>query len=399
MAQRACLRAKGQGRLFVPFALKGQRGGFRGLAIALVMLHRFWPRGGILQAGASCAHLGWIGVDLFFVISGFLIAGILLDARGDQLYYRNFWAQRALRIFPLYYGFLLIAFVAIPATESGEYWSTPFLQQSGSPLWYVLYASNWREAFAHEPPYVLGPLWSLAIEEQFYLTFPIIVAACSRRQLTIVVVLCILLAPAFRIATMSAFPDNERIQYLATFSRVDAIAWGALLALGVRSGRLLPAPTAVGRLACGALAACVVAFALGGLDRTRPFCRSFGYSLVDLTFAMVVLWAVMNRETRQTAWLRFGPLCKLGTVCYGVYLLQRPAEVILLRVLGHSGFEIGADSLVLMFAKCAAAIGMASLSWHVFEQPILGLKRHFTSRAHPSPSTASCGWPIVCKTN
>src|SRR2546429_456182 len=88
--------------------------GLRGIAILLVMLHHFWPKSGILTHWASVAHLGWIGVDLFFVLSGFLIAGILLDGRGEQGYYRNFYARRALRIFPLYYCFLAVAFVLIP---------------------------------------------------------------------------------------------------------------------------------------------------------------------------------------------------------------------------------------------------------------------------------------------
>src|SRR4051812_38057710 len=91
--------------------------GLRGLAIGLVMLHHYWPAGGVLSFGKNLAHLGWIGVDLFFVISGFLITGILLDTKDEQGYYRNFYARRGLRIFPLYYGFLLAAFTVIPLVE------------------------------------------------------------------------------------------------------------------------------------------------------------------------------------------------------------------------------------------------------------------------------------------
>ena len=89
--------------------------GLRGIAILLVMVHRFWPRTGVGVA-ADVAGAGWIGVDLFFVISGFLIAGILLDTRGEADYFRNFYARRALRIFPLYYLFVIGVFVVLRAT-------------------------------------------------------------------------------------------------------------------------------------------------------------------------------------------------------------------------------------------------------------------------------------------
>src|SRR5262245_55356351 len=114
--------------------------GLRGIAIALVMIHHFWPRSGPLTQARwqEIAHLGWIGVDLFFVVSGFLITGILLDTRGEPNYYRNFYARRALRIFPLYYVFLTAAFVLIPPVQRGSYYQTAFLRESGSPLWYYL---------------------------------------------------------------------------------------------------------------------------------------------------------------------------------------------------------------------------------------------------------------------
>ena len=358
--------------------------GLRGVAIGFVMLHHYWPAGGMLSFGENLATLGWIGVDLFFVISGFLITGILLDTRNEKGYYKNFYARRGLRIFPLYYGFLLAAFTLIPLVEGGPYFSTRFLQESGSPWWYCLYAGNLREAITgHEPAYFLAPLWSLSIEEQFYLTFPWIVAVCSRRQLTTLLLGCLAFAPAFRAVTLWLFPANERIQYLATFSRVDVIAWGGLLAIGMRSGRIFCERWA-DSLLVGALGACVLAYQLGGLDRERPFCRVWGYSLVAVTFALLVWWAVRQRDTGRTAWLRARPLCGLGSLCYGVYLLQRPAEVLLLKAFGRLGLTFAADSIWLMGAKCVFAILVAWISFRCFEQPILSLKRYFTSARHPS---------------
>src|SRR6478735_6413135 len=108
--------------------------GLRGIAILMVMIHRFWPRTGV-GFGADVAGAGWIGVDLFFVISGFLIAGILLDTKGEPGYFRNFYARRVLRIFPLYYLFVIGTLIAF--SHNAE-----FRQHAGSPFWYLAYLGN-----------------------------------------------------------------------------------------------------------------------------------------------------------------------------------------------------------------------------------------------------------------
>ena len=124
--------------------------GLRGIAILLVLVHHFWPTSGVWEQYGHLPHLGWIGVDLFFVISGFLIGGILLDTKHEPHYFKNFYIRRALRIFPLYYLFLIVVFTLVPMTEGGPYRLTDFIQASGSPLWYFCYLGNMREA-------ILGP--------------------------------------------------------------------------------------------------------------------------------------------------------------------------------------------------------------------------------------------------
>lgn len=361
--------------------------GLRGIAILLVMFHHFWPVGGPLARGAQLAHLGWIGVDLFYVVSGYLISGILLDTRGEATYARNYLARRVLRVFPLYYLFLVLAFVGIPALQHGAWQHSEFVQQSGSPAWYALYIGNLRESIlGHEPAYVLAPLWSLSIEEQFYLTFPFLVAWTSRETLRRVLLALIAFAPLFRIAMLLAVPGNERIQYLCTPSRVDVLALGCLLAVYQRSPSAELSPRGRTWLARGALAAVgavALAFALGGLDRYTWFCRSAGYSLVGGTMCLVVWWALEHRGATPTRVLRWLPLAALGRICYGVYLLQRPAEIILGKTLGHFGVSPDPGSIAFMFGKCAAAIALAIASWHAFEKPVLRLKRFFVSSHHP----------------
>ena len=357
----------------------------RGIAILLVIVHHFWPDSGALYAAYDVVHLGWIGVDLFFVISGFLITGILLDTRGEPGYYRNYLARRALRVFPLYYLLVIGAFVVIPWVQPGGFWESELVQESGSPLWYLLYAGNIREAITGvEPAYILAPLWSLSIEEQFYLSFPILVALLPRRTLTRVLIGMVIFAPVFRTVMLVLVPDNERIQYLATASRMDVLALGALLAVAVRSKVELPSRRTAGRVFVALFAVFVVAFLAGGLDRHTAFCRIGGYTLVAFMFLAAVTWTIQSRGAAGTAWLRTRPLQHLGKICYGVYLLQRPAEVVFVRVLDATGLHIAPDSLALVIAKMLFAFGVASLSWYLFEKPILKLKDRFTLRNHPA---------------
>ncbi len=351
--------------------------GLRGVAILMVMVHRFWPRTGV-GYGADVAGAGWIGVDLFFVISGFLITGILLDTRDDRSYFRNFYARRALRIFPLFYVFVGGAFVVFAANPG-------FRDGAGSPLWYLFHLGNVPEGLLGKPvPYVLGPLWSLAIEEQFYLTFPFLVYVLDRRRLTIVLIAMVAIAPAIRLATMLLWPDHERVQYLFTPCRLDTIAVGCLLAIMVRSADVARWRTRALQLAAVAIPITVVLGMASRLDRTSPFDRVLGYTMVAFGCASVVTLLLFARGEPTTAALRWRPLTYLGKLCFGLYLLHRPADKIVGAFAGHVGFE---RELWLMPVKLAVALVLATISWRLLERPLLGLKDRFASRHHPGAVT------------
>lgn len=368
--------------------------GLRCLAISAVMLHRFWPRSGPLAASfGKVAELGWMGVDLFFVISGTLIAGILLDARGTPNFYRNFYARRALRIFPLYYLFVGATLVVFPLLEGGPYFGTEFVRSVGSPLYYLFYAGNVPEMIGHMPSYFLSPVWSLAIEEQFYLTFPLAVAYLSRRHLTWLLGAAVVFAPIFRVATVALWPGNERIQYLATPSRFDEIALGCLLAIGLRAlpGRVTMRSTSA-FLGAAALAF-GLALGLGGLDRMSLFGRVAGYSIVAFTCAALVLWTVAHRDRGGFAQaLRFGPVMYVGKLCYGLYLLHRPASFAIDQLLDRWPV-VAPDGLSAVALKYAAALGLAAVSWALLEKPFLALKSRFasgpTAECAPAPPSAA----------
>ena len=355
--------------------------GLRGIAILLVIVHRFWPRSGT-GVLADAAGAGWIGVDLFFVISGFLIAGILLDTRGEPGYFRNFYARRILRIFPLYYlfvGGVLLAF-------SG---SSEFREHAGSPFWYLVHLGNMPEAMLdNDVPYWLAPVWSLAIEEQFYLTFPLVVAVVKPERLGRVLVAMIIAAPLIRLGTMLVAPERERIQYLFTLCRLDTIAVGCLLAVIFRRIDIAKYRDLIVRSA--AVIVCVAAlFAVDtGLDRTTPLGRTLGYTVVAFACMSVVALVVLYREQHETAVLRFAPLAYLGKLCFGLYLLHRPADTLVTAVAARIGFD---HHIWLLPVKLGVAVLLATISWRLLERPFLKLKNLFSSKSHPAGAAIAIG--------
>src|SRR5438067_7660244 len=177
--------------------------GLRGIAILLVVVCHFVSNLHIAADGwawplVAIAHAGWTGVDLFFVLSGFLITGILIDARGSDSYFKAFYARRALRIVPAYYGFLFAIFVVLPFLHLGA--GNDYMLAREHQSWYWLYLTNVMMAIGEIPgrgPYPSTLFWSLAVEEQFYLLWPLIVAASPPRTLRKIcvggVVLCVVL--------------------------------------------------------------------------------------------------------------------------------------------------------------------------------------------------------------
>jgi peptidoglycan/LPS O-acetylase OafA/YrhL len=356
--------------------------GLRGIAILLVMVHRFWPRS---DAGfaADLAGSGWIGVDLFFVISGFLITGILLETRGEPTYFRNFYVRRVLRIFPLYYLFV----GTILAVFS---WNPAFREHAGSPLWYLFYLGNIPEGLlGHDVPYWLGPVWSLAIEEQFYLTFPWLVAYTSRKRLTAILLGILAFAPIVRIVTMAIDPAHERVQYLFTLCRLDTIAIGCLLAIFMRSIDVERHRALLRKVGLGVFAGVATIAIITGLDRTTAFGRIAGYSFVALGAGSIVMLVMLARGQRSTAPLRAVWLRYFGKLCFGLYLLHRPADTLVGGLAVRAGFDTAA--LWLIPIKIAAALVLATISWRLLEQPILSLKSAFGGIRHPGHGTVTAG--------
>src|SRR5579885_2114919 len=210
--------------------------GIRGLAIALVVFWHYVCVGVVAPPGTAGAYaltpfrLAWSGVDCFFVLSGFLIGGILLDARGSPTYFRTFYLRRFCRILPLYLVILGLFGLAV--------WSGAFagkvLVEDPCPAWsYLSFTQNLWVAFTgHATANGISHSWSLAIEEQFYLTLPLLIWLLPRRGLVVVLALLVVLAPVLRIVVAPRF--EEGASHLS-FCRMDSLCLGVLGAVLVRS--------------------------------------------------------------------------------------------------------------------------------------------------------------------
>jgi peptidoglycan/LPS O-acetylase OafA/YrhL len=331
----------------------------------------------------------WIGVDLFFVLSGFLITNILLATRGAPGYFWNFYARRVLRIFPLYYCVLLVTTVLFPLARGRN----PVFH--GDVPWVWAYLTNLRIVSTHNwlygaPPFKFDHFWSLAVEEQFYFVWPVVVLTFTRRKLVMACIAGIVLAFFFRTYLSFAAP-HYCVPFVHPLARMDVLCWGALIAVSARerdgsSPVSYRAATAVG-LATG-LGLAVLSGVRGGLRLHDPWVLRIALTLTGPFCAALVLLATTG--TRRS-WLEWAPLRWLGTYSYGLYVLHGLAIGWIfwlfshgsdgLRPLRAAGFVVVATGVPL---ACAVA------SYHFLEQPFLRLKRFFPYLSEaPAPEAAA----------
>jgi peptidoglycan/LPS O-acetylase OafA/YrhL len=334
----------------------------RGIAILVVMFHNESTVFPSLHLAGVLAS-GWMGVDLFFVLSGFLITGILLDAKGSAGFFRNFYARRCLRIWPLYYAVLLFMFVAVPLIRPAL---ASMIFERSSPWWaYPFYLQN---LLIDHPSGNIGPLgvtWSLAIEEQFYLVWPLVVRYLSTARLRVVCLVVIAASPLLRLYLSTEHADL----YTDVFCRLDGLMWGALIAALIREPAFEPRRHRT--RAWGALIiALPLAIATDGRNVEWLVC-----SLSVLAWAGFVYLALFSTAPWLQRILSSRALVFTGTISYGLYLLHKlPFDVM-------KGHHFRYD--LLGFAMLiAAAYLLAVTSWYLLEQPFLRLKGHFDQSSY-----------------
>jgi peptidoglycan/LPS O-acetylase OafA/YrhL len=359
----------------------------RGVAILWVLAHQLCGleslSGPLAFLFEKAAYLGWMGVQLFFVLSGFLITGILLDTRGAKNYWSGFMARRALRIFPLYFGVLAITFWGLPAIGvSGAMLEHDRAHQ----IWLWTYLSNWVE------PHGLGSdlfphFWSLAIEEQFYLVWPLLLWNATAQRAWRIALATIGLSVAAR-GAMVAWDASPSALYHYSVARMDALAMGGAVAALVRmpDGRRWLVARAE-RLLPWAL----VIFLAGALP-TRAWSTAnavgqiAGYTLSALVFALLVARVVSPGAGGAGDGIRrlHDALSAVGKVSYAMYVFHKPMHQFIgkpaLAALGLSLSTSVAVNAAYIVAGSAVVFAAAWLSWHLFEKHVLALKRRFEPR-------------------
>ena len=334
--------------------------GVRGLAILLVSLYRFSkeldPSSFPSWLAIAVLRVGERGVDLFFVLSGFLITGVLLRARQDARYLSNFYWRRALRILPLYFLALLV--IGLCYANAGQF-----------VLLSAFFLANLVSLFG--VPLVYGPLWSLAVEEHFYLFWPWVVRAVTPRRLAWLAAGIAILQPLVR---GIGFITKTDIYYFTWF-RLDGLAWGALLAcLFFLSSQ----PKVIGRqvaMAAWGLAALLTfsAIPFGLLSRQRLVGAMLLFSVAQLFFLGLLAAALAKQGTVSAGVLRITWLRKCGVWSYCLYLIH----LMLLQgfdwMAGQN--QLGMGRLGYYFLRAGIALSIAFLiarfSFQYFESPIL----------------------------
>jgi peptidoglycan/LPS O-acetylase OafA/YrhL len=366
--------------------------GLRGLAILMVLFVHFIgdlaPHTAVERALVKLANYGIWGVDLFFVLSGFLITGILYDGRGLPHYFRNFYVRRTLRILPLYYGVLALLFVVLPLAPVA--YPASLAESARHQAWLWTYTSNIYLAMARAwaLPYV-SHVWSLAVEEHFYLIWPVVVLASSRTTLLVVCGASAAFALGLRSALAFAGAGDVALVAL-TPCRLDALCIGAFLAIAVRAAGM----ERVARLArpwlllFPALVFGASAWNAAGGPLPEVVLPVRG-TLVALSFgALLVACLVAPAESLLGRAFGAPPLRFVGKYSYGLYVFHGVIAYALQErgTIGPLAARLGSH-LAAMIVQATLGAGVSLLiavaSYELFEKHFLKLKERF------APSGAS----------
>ncbi len=364
--------------------------GLRAIAFLLVFFfHAHW------------LQVGWVGVQLFFVLSGFLITGILIDMK-DRLagspYFVKFYGRRLLRIFPLYYFYLFVMTLAVLGMSFINFMPKYMALFKDQVPYAALYVYNFYSASSHLQQYTnfLTHFWSLAVEEQFYLFWPLLILLTPKGKYKPVFISIVILSALFRgwiltwnAASMPAFftKDLPIIINVLPFSHLDAFALGALLTVA-------PLPRARQQFLALLIGLPLLGFlvdwlALGHLELSTSFGYPIFLRLGGKAFwgytALNYLFAVLIYGVARQGWfvraLESCPMAYLGKISYGLYVYHFPIQWF---VTAPFGIPVAAPfSLLTFFASLALTVLVAGLSYRFIEKPLIDLK----DRYFPIPET------------
>jgi len=363
--------------------------GLRGIAVVLVMALHLFKRAGyftehpVLETTIIFTTVGWVGVDIFFTLSGFLITSILLKSKTGEHYFRNFYVRRALRIFPLYYAAILFVLFFAPKVEE------EFTNQLSTALpIMLLYQQNWALLFkGFYITQYLGITWSLAIEEQFYLIWPFIVYKLDREKLIRFSIGYIALSIIGRVLGTLLWPDLPQAStffYYTSFARFEEMLFGGLLATFLTyDGAHEKVKRYALPLFLTSFAVFVALHILSLPGSPHPEHASLPLTLGGYTTAAlftVGLIGIFVTHPPRDIFRRFfaNPvLTFLGKYSYSMYLFHMTAALILLDVFWHSELRGWKPFILYPLTTYIATVIIALLTWNLLEKHMLGLKKYF----------------------
>lgn len=375
--------------------------GIRGTAILMVLAsHYVWDHWHPEPATLAyylhrSLFLGWSGVDQFFVLSGFLIGGILLDVKSSANYFRTFYLRRIHRIFPIYYLALAIYFAALAVNAAS--WGPAFARLFGDPLtsWtYPLFLQNFASAIAQQwGPYWVNITWSLAIEEQFYLVLPLAVRYLTLRRLTQLAVLCILIAPVLRVLFWMSGPEGFKAAYVLTPCRADALAYGVLAAIAIRQPDIwtwLRKHTRLLYISLSILLFGLTVMTVKEWSIASLLMALVGFSWLSLTYVTVLLVAVVH-PTGPLGWVFRNPaLRQAGLYSYFVYIFHQGVNGLVHGVLFNAVPDLTAlPTTGATLLSTVLVFSLAALSWKYIEQPLINRGHTFKYQKLSAMSNAA----------
>jgi peptidoglycan/LPS O-acetylase OafA/YrhL len=359
--------------------------GLRGIAILLVLLVHLLPIAAVPLSLQKVLSIGWAGVDLFFVLSGFLITGILLDTRETRNYFSFFYARRMLRIFPLYLLSVAVFFrLFLPIAHRMGY--LPSDDNSLEP-WFWIHLSNWKIAFGQGPLFI-GHFWSLAIEEQFYLCWPLIVFLAGLKWLPYACVSVMTLSFGLRMFFSHGHFSHEFLYVLTPF-RLEPLAFGSLAAWVVRNeGMLAAAKKLIPFMAISGSLLLLAVLVMGRTaDPYYPPMATLGFTALALIFTALVLFAYFNSGSRRwlASQLRTRFLRSFGKYSYGIYVFHWPIFILQVPTIARIALRLPPASrfgfwVLASLEEIALTFGVALLSWNLMEKRFLKLKRFFKAK-------------------
>jgi peptidoglycan/LPS O-acetylase OafA/YrhL len=350
--------------------------GLRGIAIWLVLCGHYFVfeystalRDVSPLAFNLCSKFSW-GVDLFFVISGFLIGGILLEHRHSVALLRTFYLRRALRIWPLY--FLIVLLLIGPMYGMGFPAQPRYV-----PYWsYLLFGQNIWMSAGFWALFAFGPLWSIAVEEQFYVLAPLFVRRASVDRINTLVVITIALAVSMRVVCIFVSAINPKT---FTLCRMDAIAIGFFGALLIRNDRSF-----CRRLLEPRRLRCLVALLLPGFvalaacTKLPPYLAPMAPLYVAVFFLAVLLFVISSPDAIMSRALRNRLLVISGNYCYFLYLFHY-------TILDNIGLAIE-DRLLVRLVALGVAFLLAVISWRLIEAPLIAIGHRHSYDLDPKDS-------------